>query len=214
MPSTSTDHRDEPVTEVVAVETVGALDIDEVEERLLHRIDCYPRKPSEVMASPRACALDQRPEGVHAVHQLPHLTMQPTHGERIAEQQCWVVVGDTMARATQVGHLAKHADAIAAALQHAGREVHRVNPRDVLGGSLPTSVRELGASRFDAINLTINPKDGLKALREVVELGVTKVCVTPGASSTDIVNFCLEQRLDLYQGCLLTHDLSRRHVSV
>ena len=188
--------------------TAGApAELDEIEARLLRRIECFPLKP-EVTTDPRtqSCVLNGEST-------LPNVSrassIQPTHGERIAALQRWVVVGDTVSRAAQVGHLAKHADAIAAALSEAGREVHRVNPRDKSGGSLPSSLRQLGTSNVDVVNLTVNPTDGLTALREAVELGITKVSVTPGAGSNEIVNFCLAQGLDLYQGCLLTHDLSR-----
>ena len=187
-----------------------------LEARLRARIEAFGERPARLcrpsLDSGTAGGEEQpRPAGAEHGRQQgrqeeAEQAAARTRGQRLAALQRWCVVGDTASRGAQVGHLAKQADAIAAGLRAAGRTVHRVNPRDA-SGALPASLRELDAT-VDVLNLTVNPRDGLAALRDAVALGIRRVYVTPGASSIEIVSFCLEHGLEVHQGCILTHQLA------
>ena len=112
-------------------------------------------------------------------------------------QARWAVVGDVL-------HPRKPARAVVERLEAAGKTVHRVSPRDRTG-TLPKTLGAVAAAgeAIDVVDLIINPRDGIKVVEEMVELGVRAVFIQPGAGSEEIEALCKREDIEVHNGCVL-----------
>lgn len=116
------------------------------------------------------------------------------HGQEMLKQRNWAVVGDVL-------NQNKFAAIIKERLIKNNYRVFPVNPRSK-SEEVYKSLKEINGD-IDVIDLCINPKTGLEIVREAHELGIKKIFIQPGAGSEDIIKFCQEQGMDVFEGCVL-----------
>lgn len=110
------------------------------------------------------------------------------------EYKNWVVVGD-------VTNETKYAYRILNALKNEKYNVVGVNPR----GNGEESFISLKAVNYkiEVIDLCINPKSGIEIMKEAHEMGIKNVLIQPGAGSEEILNYCKENGINAFEGCVL-----------
>ncbi|GIM28942.1 CoA-binding protein [Clostridium polyendosporum] len=106
----------------------------------------------------------------------------------------WVVVGD-------VTNPTKYAYRILSKFYSAGFNVSGVNPRATKEGTYKSL--EQVAYKIDAIDLCINPRDGIDIVRQAKELEIKYILIQPGAESEEIFNFCRNNNIIAVEGCAL-----------
>lgn len=106
----------------------------------------------------------------------------------------WVVVGD-------VTNQTKYAYRILNTLRSEKYNVAGVNPR----GDGEQSFISLKAVNYkiEVIDLCINPKLGIEIMKEANEMGIKNVLIQPGAGSEEILNYCKDNGINAFQGCVL-----------
>jgi predicted CoA-binding protein len=115
-------------------------------------------------------------------------------GKEILQCTNWAVVGDVL-------NPSKPAAQVVSSLKQHGRTVHLVNPRDDTGQCV-AGVSDIGEP-IDVVNLCINHVAGLKQIDQMVELGIKKVFIQPGAQSDAILQRCEENDIEVFQGCVM-----------
>lgn len=106
----------------------------------------------------------------------------------------WVVVGD-------VTNPTKYANKILSKFLSAKFNVSGVNPRSTKEG-IYKSLEQV-PYKIDAIDLCINPGDGIEIARQAKELGIKYILIQPGAGSEEIINFCRSNDIVAVEGCAL-----------
>ncbi len=66
----------------------------------------------------------------------------------------------------------------------------------------------------DVLNMVVNPMTGIEILREAVAVGITHVWLQPGSESPDVQKFIRENKLNAYEGCVLTELDAREDLKV
>ena len=84
--------------------------------------------------------------------------------------------------------------------------VHLVNPRDK-SGQCYAGLSDVGQP-IDAVDLCINHVEGLKQVEQMVELGISKVFIQPGAGSPAILERCAEAKIEVFEGCVMVEQAS------
>lgn len=105
----------------------------------------------------------------------------------------WVVIGD-------VSNESKYASKILNKFKGKGTLVSGVHPKG--GHEIYTSLKDV-PYKIEAIDLCINPIRGLEYMKEAKELGIQNVLVQPGAESDDLINYCVENNINVVKGCAL-----------
>ncbi|MFR5264229.1 CoA-binding protein [Clostridium sp.] len=116
-----------------------------------------------------------------------------TPSDLISSFNKWVVIGD-------VSNEKKYAKRIYNKFKNSGYVVEGVHPK---GGEGIYKTLEEVPFKIEAIDLCINPIDGLKYLREAKDLGIKNVLIQPGAGSEAISNYCNENNIRALDGCAL-----------
>lgn len=106
----------------------------------------------------------------------------------------WVVVGD-------VANPTKYAYRILSKFLSAKFNASGVNPRSTKEG-IYKSLEQV-PYKIDAIDLCINPRDGIEIARQAKELGIRYILIQPGAGSEEIINFCRNNNIVAVEGCAL-----------
>lgn len=123
-------------------------------------------------------------------------------GQELIAYKNWAVVGDVL-------NPYKFAHKIKNRLKEAGHNVFLINPRDE-SGEVFTSLQDIH-EKVDVIDLCINPKLGIKIIKEADILGMDKVLIQPGAASEEILSFCKEKNIIYVEGCALV-ELSKKRI--
>lgn len=110
------------------------------------------------------------------------------------EYKNWVVVGDVLNRL-------KYAYKILNSLKEAGFNVVGLNP-SVVNDEIYNSLKDI-PYKIEVLNLCINPKKGIKIIKEAHELKIEKVLLQPGAESPEILNYCKKNGIQAIEGCTL-----------
>lgn len=123
-------------------------------------------------------------------------------GEEMLEFNNWAVVGDVL-------NPEKYAYKIVDTLTKGNYNVFKVNPRSN-SDQVYRSLKEV-PEKIDVIDLVIHPKVGLNVVKEAHELGIDKIFIQPGAESEEILEFCKENGIQAFQGCVLV-ELSKKGI--
>ena len=115
-------------------------------------------------------------------------------GQEMFKFKNWAVVGDVL-------NERKFAYRIVGKLESKGYNVFKVNPRSN-SDEVYKGLREIG-KQVDVIDLVISPRVGIDIVREVHEIGIDKIFIQPGAESQEILDFCQEKGINVYEGCVL-----------
>lgn len=115
------------------------------------------------------------------------------------EYKNWVVAGDVI-------NEEKYAYKIKMRLEAAGYRVSGMKPGLSQEGVYP-NLKEV-AYKIEVLDLCINPKVGIKVVKEAKELGIDKILIQPGAESEEIIDFCRKHNIEAIEGCALV-ELSR-----
>ncbi|MGG7098650.1 CoA-binding protein [Clostridium sardiniense] len=105
----------------------------------------------------------------------------------------WVVIGD-------ITNSEKYAYKILKKFKDKDYNVSGVYPKG--GDNVYKSLHDV-PYKIDAIDLCINPKDGLKFIEEAKEVGIENVLIQPGAESAQILQYCKDNDIKSIQGCAL-----------
>lgn len=57
-------------------------------------------------------------------------------------------------------------------------------------------------SQIDVVDMVINPKHGIKVMKEINELGIKYVWLQPGTRSQEIRDFAAENEIELIEDCI------------
>ena len=117
-------------------------------------------------------------------------------GQAMLKLNNWAVVGD-------VTNPSKPASRVVSSLKEAGKTVHLVNPRKPELHASVADASTAAESPIDVVDLCINHIEGLKQVTMCKELGINKVFIQPGAESPDILKFCQESGIEVFQGCVM-----------
>jgi uncharacterized protein len=93
-------------------------------------------------------------------------------------------------------------------LKSMGRNVYPVSPnaKTVDGDPCYARVSDI-PHKIDVANLITPPPVSLKIAEECKRIGITKIWMQPGAESSDVIQFCVENGVDaLYGICVLLQD--------
>lgn len=115
-------------------------------------------------------------------------------GHEMFQFKNWAVVGDVL-------NEGKFACSIAKKLERKDYNVFKVNPRSD-DPQVYKSLKDI-KDKVDVIDLVITPKIGIEVVKEASELGIDKIFIQPGAESREIINFCKEKGIKVYEGCVL-----------
>ncbi|MFZ5944348.1 MAG: CoA-binding protein [Bacillota bacterium] len=121
-------------------------------------------------------------------------------GQEMLEFKNWAVVGDVL-------NEEKFASKIVRRLEGENYNVYKVNPRSN-SEKVYKSIKDV-PEKIDVIDLVIHPKVGINVIAEAKEQGVDKVLIQPGAASEEILNFCSENSINVFEGCVLV-ELNKR----
>lgn len=105
----------------------------------------------------------------------------------------WVVIGD-------VANSTKYASRILNLFKEKGYNAVGVNPRG--GEGIYKSLKEVGYT-INAIDLCINPVQGLEYMKEAKDLDIKYVLIQPGAESNEIIKYCKENNIEVTRDCAL-----------
>ena len=111
---------------------------------------------------------------------------------KMMAQARWAVIGDVL-------NAAKPASRVVSTLQGAGKTVHLVNPRDSTG-QCKKELADVDGD-VDVVDLIINSRDGIKQVEQMVAKGVKQIWIQPGAESAEILSFCEDKGIEVFQGC-------------
>jgi predicted CoA-binding protein len=106
----------------------------------------------------------------------------------------WAVAGDVLNKQ-------KYAYRIKMSLKIAGFNVSGMKPGLSEEGVYP-SLKDIPHT-IEVLDLCINPRDGIKVVKEAKELGIDKVLIQPGAESAEILEFCRDNGIEAIEGCAL-----------
>jgi predicted CoA-binding protein len=109
----------------------------------------------------------------------------------------WAVIGDVL-------NAKKPASRVVSTLREAGKTVHLINPRDKTGECF-AGLSDVGAP-IEVIDLCINHVEGLKQMEQAAALGIKKVFIQPGAGSEAILDFCEENNVEVFMGCVMVEN--------
>jgi len=123
-------------------------------------------------------------------------------GEEMMEFKNWAVVGDVL-------NEEKYAYKIVNRLKKGNYNVIKVNPRSN-SDQVYKSLKDV-KEKIDVIDLVIHPKVGINVIKEAKEVGIDKVLIQPGAESEEILEFCKENNIHAFQGCVLV-ELSKKGI--
>ena len=115
-------------------------------------------------------------------------------GKAFLEEHNWAVIGDVL-------NSAKPAHTVCTSLTGAGKTVHKINPRDKTGECF-AGLENVGLA-IDVVDLCINHIEGLKQMQQAAAIGISKVWIQPGAESPEILAFCQEKGIEVFQGCVM-----------
>ena len=110
------------------------------------------------------------------------------------EKANWAVIGDVL-------NNAKPASRVVSTLKDHQKTVHLINPRDKTSTCHP-QLSDVGQP-IDVVDLCINHVEGIKQVEQMVPLGISKVFIQPGAESPEILQFCAEKNIEVFQGCVM-----------
>ena len=109
----------------------------------------------------------------------------------------WAVIGDVL-------NTNKPASRVVSTLREAGKTVHLINPRDKTGECF-AGLSDVGAP-IEVVDLCINHVEGLKQMEQAAALGIKKVFIQPGAGSEAILDFCEENSVEVFMGCVMVEN--------
>ena len=109
----------------------------------------------------------------------------------------WAVIGDVL-------NAKKPASRVVSTLREAGKTVHLINPRDKTGECF-AGLSDVGAP-IEVVDLCINHVEGLKQMEQAAALGIKKVFIQPGAGSEAILDFCEENNVEVFMGCVMVEN--------
>ena len=115
-------------------------------------------------------------------------------GQAFLQQASWAVIGDVL-------NPAKPAAQVVASLKREGKTVHLINPRDKTA-TCHATLNDVGAP-IDVVDLCINHIEGLKQVEMMGGLGIKKVFIQPGAASPEILAKCVDDGIEVFQGCVM-----------
>ena len=104
----------------------------------------------------------------------------------------WAVAGDVL-------NPSMPASRVVSSLKGAGKTVHLVNPHNK---ACNKDLNVIGQP-IDALNLCINPWNGMELAKQAVRLGVKRVFIQPGAESAEIMKLLTSNDIDVFQGCVM-----------
>ena len=113
---------------------------------------------------------------------------------KFLEKSNWAVIGDVL-------NPAKPASTVVATLKGDGKTVHLINPRDKTGQCFPDL--NAVAQPIEVVDLCINHVEGLKQMQQAAALGIKQVFIQPGAESPEILSFCEQNNIEVFQGCVM-----------
>lgn len=114
----------------------------------------------------------------------------------------WVVVGDII-------NPEEYAYRIYKSLKEAGFTVYGVNPR-IDHVNVYKSLKNIPL-KIDVLDLCINPRTGIKVIKEAHEIGIKYVLIQPGAESNEILSYCEDKGIIAIEGCALV-ELSKYNI--
>jgi len=115
-------------------------------------------------------------------------------GQNMLDFKNWAVVGDVL-------NQSKYAYKIAAKLEREGYNVFKVNPKsDSI--EVYKALKDI-KEKVDVIDLVIHPKVGINVVKEAKEVGINKILIQPGAESEEIIDYCNQNDIEVFQGCVL-----------
>ncbi|MDK2823542.1 MAG: uncharacterized protein PWQ67_930 [Clostridia bacterium] len=121
-------------------------------------------------------------------------------GQEMLEFKKWAVVGDVL-------NEEKFAHKIVNRLEKENYNVFKVNPRSA-SEQVFRSLKDI-KEKVDVIDLVIHPRVGINVMKEAKEVGINKVLIQPGAESEEILDFCRQNNIQVFQGCVLV-ELNKR----
>ncbi len=128
---------------------------------------------------------------------------EPFLGRLIAEfvdRRVWAVVGASQ-------DTAKFGHKIVVDLNRAGYTIYPVNPRggEIDGLRVYTSLAAL-PELPEVVDMVVPPSVTEQVVREIRDLGLSRVWMQPGAESDEAIRFCHEHGIDVvYQECAMVH---------
>jgi predicted CoA-binding protein len=108
----------------------------------------------------------------------------------------WAVIGDIL-------NPQKAAAQVADRLKQLKYSVQLINPRATEEQQKQFNVSKSLTADTDVIDLCINNHDGLNYIKSAKELGISRIFIQPGAESKEILDYCKENNIATYQGCVL-----------
>ena len=117
-----------------------------------------------------------------------------TASKPFLEKPNWAVIGDVL-------NPAKPAARVVSTLKNDGKTVHLINPRDKTGTCF-AGLQDVGQP-IDVVDLCINHIEGLKQMEQAAALGISQVFIQPGAESAEILAFCKDKGIEVFQGCVM-----------
>lgn len=107
----------------------------------------------------------------------------------------WAVVGD-------VTNESKYAYDIVNVLVENSHMVYKIDPRGSKEPGVLKSLKEV-PGKIDIVNLVVRPTKGIEIVKEMKDLGLGQVFIQPGASSQEIMDYCLDNDIEVIKGCVL-----------
>lgn len=109
----------------------------------------------------------------------------------------WAVVGASQ-NPTRYGNKIVHR------LQDSGFNVLPVSPNYTEIDGMKTYPSLLSIEEpIDVVNFVVNPAIGLKVLDEVIELGIKRIWLQPGADGKEVVKKAKENGIEVIEACIL-----------
>lgn len=113
--------------------------------------------------------------------------------EELMKLKNWVVIGDVVKE-----H--KYAHKILKKFKLKNYNIKGVHPKG--GEGIYTKLKDV-PYKIEAIDLCINPKQGIEFMKEAKELGIKNVLIQPGAESDEILSYCKENGINVVENCAL-----------
>ncbi|MFW5961726.1 MAG: CoA-binding protein [bacterium] len=116
--------------------------------------------------------------------------------EKTMKMKNWAVVGATT-KETRYGYK------IVKKLNENNYNVFPVNPKfeEVNGLKCYDDLNSID-SQIDVVDMVVNPKTGIKVMKEINKIGIKYVWLQPGTRSQEIRDFAAENDIELVESCI------------
>lgn len=109
----------------------------------------------------------------------------------------WAIVGASAVESSFGNKIYKR-------LEKHGYRIFLVSPNYEVIAEHPVykSIKDI-KEKIDVVDFVVNPKIGIKIVKECIELGVDKIWLQPGTRSEEIIKEAEEHGIDVIQSCVL-----------